>query len=91
VASADVVIPLFGALAAAVAAVTAFHLQSRPRGAAEPFPSFQHLQGRAPRRRPAWPLEEPARWALRVLAVSLAAAALYLSRREERRPLAVLV
>lgn len=84
-------IPLFTALAATVAAVTALHLRSRPRGAAAPFPSFQHLRGLAPRRQPAWPLEEPLRWALRVLAISLAAAALFLARREMRRPVALLV
>ena len=84
-------IPLFAALAATVAAVTALHLRSRPRGAAAPFPSFQHLQGLAPRRRPALPLEEPLRWALRILAICLAAAALFLSRREEGQPTVVLV
>ena len=84
-------IVLFAALTLTAAAVTALHLRSRPRGAAAPFPSFQHLQGLAPRRRPAWPIEEPVRWALRILALALAAAALTLARREERRPLAVLV
>ena len=84
-------IALFGALAAAVAAVTALHLRSRPRGGASPYPSFQHLEGLAPRTRPAWPLEEPLRWTLRVLALCLAAGALFLSRREERRPLVLLV
>jgi len=85
------VIVLFSALAAAAAAVTVFHLRSRPRGEAVAFPSFQHLSGLAPRQRPLWPLEEPVRWALRILAAILAAAALFLSRREDRTLVALLV
>lgn len=84
-------IALLGGLAAAWAAITALHLRSRPRGGAAPFPSFQHLEGLAPRRRPAWPLEEPVRFALRVVSLGLVAAALLLARRADRRPLVVLV
>jgi len=85
------VIALLGGLAAAWAAITALHLRSRPRGGAAPFPSFQHLEGLAPRRRPAWPLEEPVPFALRVGALGLVAVALVLARRADLRPLVVLV
>jgi hypothetical protein len=85
------VILLFSALAAAAGAVTVFHLRSRPRGDAVPFPSFQHLEGLAPRQRPVWPLEEPVRWALRAVALILAASALFLARREDRTLVALLV
>ena len=84
-------IALLGGLAAAWAAITVLHVRSRPRGGAAPFPSFQHLEGLAPRRRPAWPLEEPVRFALRVVALGCVAAALLLARRADRRPIVVLV
>ena len=82
---------LFATLVAAAAAVTLLHLRSRPKGEAVAFPSFQHLTGLAPRQRPAWPLEEPVRWALRILAAVLAGAALFLARREDRTLVALLV
>lgn len=84
-------IALFGALAAAWAALTALHLRSRPRSGAVPFPSFQHLEGLAPKRRPALPLEEPLRWLMRVAALGLAAWALFLARGASRKPLVLLV
>ncbi|MBL8114316.1 MAG: hypothetical protein JNK60_15650, partial [Acidobacteria bacterium] len=84
-------IPIVAALCAAMAAITALHLRSRPRGGAAPYPSFQHLDGLAPRRRPAWPLEDPVRWALRLLSLVVVAVALVLARREIGKPLAILV